>query len=117
MYSSYLEEKKFSFWCFCSIICFICSIIMCYFGYDKMTNYCSGEHYPYETINAYVGGDAYNYIINGTYATAFFVLAAMFFIGAVCFIVVHYSYKRYRIASKSIQLDKENHDLLASKNK
>lgn len=31
-------------------------------------------------INAYVGGDAYNYIINANYATAFFVLGIFFVI-------------------------------------
>lgn len=29
-------------------------------------------------INAYVGGDAYKYIINANYATAYFVLALIF---------------------------------------
>ena len=31
-----------------------------------------------EKVNAYVGGDAYNYIINGTFATAYAVLAILF---------------------------------------
>ena len=42
-------------------------------GLDKYTNYYNGD---YSSVNAYVGGDAYNYIINGTYFTAFTVCAA-----------------------------------------
>ena len=37
----------------------------------------------WDEINYYVGGDAYNYIINGTYATAFFVLAGSFLIASI----------------------------------
>lgn len=66
------------------IIFFIAFAVMCYKGYDKMANYDNSD-YSYE--NAYVGGDAYNYIINGTHATAFFVLAIGFLIsGILCFI-------------------------------
>ena len=61
---------------------YIVSGIMLYKGYDKMTNYYNGDYYA---INAYVGGDAYNYIINGNYATGFFVLSMGFFLsGTVC---------------------------------
>lgn len=38
--------------------------------------------------NAYVSGDAYNYIINGTHATVFCIIGLVFaVIGAGCFIV------------------------------
>ncbi|HDR0612141.1 hypothetical protein [Pasteurella multocida] len=38
--------------------------------------------------NAYVGGDAYNYIINGTHATTFCVIGLIFAVmGTSCFIV------------------------------
>lgn len=57
-----------------AVILFIIACIMLYKGYDKMTNYRSSE-YSSRSVNAYVGGDAYNYIINGNYATGFFVLA------------------------------------------
>ena len=45
-----------------SSIAFIISAIVLGLGLDKMFNYDSGEYYPYEYHNAYVGGDAYNYI-------------------------------------------------------
>ena len=77
-------------WKFLSIISFIISIIVLGFGFDKMFNYDSGELFPYEYHNAYVGGDAYNYIINSNYATGFFVLATMFALMGIGFIVLYY---------------------------
>lgn len=64
---------------------YLISGIMLYNGYDKMTNYYNSEYFPSNNVNAYVGGDAYNYIINGNYATGFFVLAAGFMVaGTIC---------------------------------
>lgn len=42
-------------------------------GFYKKNNYTNSE-YSLVTENAYVGGDAYNYIINGTYFTAYAVI-------------------------------------------
>lgn len=81
---------KLSVWCWSSIISFICGCFTFYKGIDKLVRYNSGEYYPFEAANAYVGGDAYNYIINGTHATAFFVLTAMFILAAVGLLIVHY---------------------------
>ena len=51
-----------------------------------MSNYRSSEYHSL-SVNAYVGGDAYNYIINGNYATGFFVLSMGLFIsGTLCVI-------------------------------
>ena len=64
-----------------SIIPFIVSSFFLYKGYDKMTNYKNpSDSSPFsdDRINAYVGGDAYNYIINGNYAISFFVVALFF---------------------------------------
>lgn len=81
------KNKKLSIWSILSIISVICSIIMLSLGIDKMTNYYNGDYY---SVNAYVGGDAYNYIINGTYSTSYFVLTAMFALGAIGLLIVHY---------------------------
>ena len=70
-----------------AVIFYLMSIVMLYKGYDKMTNYYNSEHYSSISVNAYVGGDAYNYIINGTYATAFFVLSAGFMITGTLFLL------------------------------
>ena len=47
-----------------------------YKGYDKMNNYENSEYSWGMHVNSYVGGDAYNYIINGTYSSAYYALAA-----------------------------------------
>lgn len=78
-------KKYFGKVLFCLAAVFIILFgIMTYKGYDKITNYYNSD-YSMLNKNAYVGGDAYNYIINGTYAAAYFVLAAGFLIsGIVC---------------------------------
>lgn len=69
-------KKYFGKVLFCLAAVFIILFgIMTYKGYDKITNYYNSD-YSMLNKNAYVGGDAYNYIINGTYAAAYFVLAA-----------------------------------------
>ena len=70
-----------------ALICFIVSAVMIYKGYDKMTNYRNSETYYSSTVNAYVGGDAYNYIINGTYSTSYFTLASGFMISGILCVV------------------------------
>lgn len=82
--------RKLSVWCWLAIASLACGCFTLYKGIDKMMRYSDGERYPYEPVNAYVGGDAYNYIINGNYATAFFVLTAMFVLTAVGLLIVHY---------------------------
>lgn len=51
----------------------VCGVIFVLQGFNKMFRY---DDSSWDPVNAYVGGDAYNFIINGTYATAYFVLAA-----------------------------------------
>ena len=58
-----------------SFIAAATSIIM---GFYKMFVYENSEYYPEDNVNSYVGGDAYNYIINGNYAIAFFVVGLIF---------------------------------------
>ncbi len=72
---------------------FIAGCVTLYKGIDRMTHYSGSEYSP---INAYVGGDAYNYIINGTHATAFFVLTGMFIIASVGLVAVHYLSRIYQ---------------------
>ena len=70
-----------------AVLLYGCSGFFLYQGRDKMVNYYSSEYSSF-TKNAYVGGDAYNYIINGTYATSFFVLAVGFMITATLFLAI-----------------------------
>lgn len=52
-------------------------------GFYKMFAYENSEYSFGTKTNVYVGGDAYNYIINGTYATGFFVLFGAFLIAGL----------------------------------
>ena len=49
-------------------------------GYEKKNEYYNSDTYSSLNKNAYVGGDAYNYIINGTYFTAYMIQGMGFLI-------------------------------------
>lgn len=89
-------KVKLSVWCWLAIASLCCSLVTLYEGFDKMFNYNSGDAYPHKYVNAYVGGDAYNFIINGTYATAYFVLTAMFVLAAIGLVIIHYLSQKER---------------------
>lgn len=69
-----------------TMICFIVSGIFFYKGYDVKNEYYNSD-YSILNKNAYVGGDAYNYIINGTYFTGYSVIASAFFLSGIVLIV------------------------------
>lgn len=73
------------------------SLIFICIGFDKLLRYKNGDVYPYELHNAYVGGDAYNYIINGNYATAYFVLATLFVLLGIGVLVLAYLKQAYGV--------------------
>ena len=79
--------KKSSAWSVLAICSLVCGSFTFYKGIDKLVSYYNGDYWQ---KNAYVGGDAYNYIINGNYATAFFVLTAMFVLAAIGLMILHY---------------------------
>lgn len=58
-----------------AVVCFVASIVFFYKGYNVKNEYHNSE-YSLLNRNAYVGGDAYNYIINGTYFTGYSVIAS-----------------------------------------
>lgn len=78
--------KRNAFWKVCGITSSICSLIPLFMGLNKMLIYDNSG----ETINAYVGGDAYNYIINANYSTAFFVLFGVLLLAGIGFIGLWY---------------------------
>ncbi len=63
-----------------AIIFYIISAFFIGLGFHKIFFYKNWDSAVLQdkNINAYVGGDAYNYIINSNYATGFFVLALLF---------------------------------------
>lgn len=82
-----LMNIRESIWCKLAAISCGCGIITFLIGLYKLLFY---ENTDYNLVNAYVGGDAYNYIINTGYATACFVLSSMFILSAIGLIIVHY---------------------------
>lgn len=71
--------KKLLF--FIAISTFILGSFCIYKGFDKKENYDNPEYSWQDSTNAYVGGDAYNYIINSNYYTGYNVL------GIGCYII------------------------------
>lgn len=59
-------------------ICFALSAMAAGMSVYKLWFYNKGGEYGLTPVNAYVGGDAYNYIINGEFSTAYAVLAVLF---------------------------------------
>lgn len=62
-------------------ILLIMGIIFFVLGFQKKNNYNNGEYG--DAKNAYVGGDAYNYIINANYFTGYMIIGSTAFLGSV----------------------------------
>lgn len=97
---------------FVAVIALVACIVFGWMSFDKYLNYNTYRH-----TNEYVGGDAYNYIINGTYFTSFAVYAVgcaiisvvssalgsiMTFLSAMADIYIH------EIKKQDRRLEKEN---------
>lgn len=72
------------------ITSYVAMVICIFMGLNKMFIYENSDLSFVPSKNAYVGGDAYNYIINAGYSTAWFVLAGVCAIlGLTFFIAKH----------------------------
>ena len=72
---------------FVAFIVFCLGTVFFIIGADKKNNYKYSEYSRSSDHNAYVGGDAYNYIINGNYFTGYMVLGSSCYIfGILCVI-------------------------------
>lgn len=74
-------------------VSYFISFLLILYGFYKMLVYRNSESYYSESVNAYVGGDAYNYIINANYATGYFTLAIFFAIIGMTFILSYFLVK------------------------
>lgn len=54
----------------------VLSVVFFFTGKHKKDNYMMSDYSFQKDVNAYVGGDAYNYIINGTYFSGYMAAAA-----------------------------------------
>lgn len=57
-----------------SVVCLIAALVVLGMGIYKVTVYENPDSIFSSSVNAYVGGDAYNYIINGTYFSGYMAL-------------------------------------------
>lgn len=88
-----MERKRTYTWGLWATFSLVASIASALMGFYKMYIYDNPDSYYATKINVYVGGDAYNYIINAGYATAFFTLASLFMIAAIGCMVLEYLYQ------------------------
>lgn len=98
-----------------SISLWTVSLIPLFMGFHKMFAYKSYDptEYPLlaeSNVNSYVGGDAYNYIINGTYSTSYFVLfAALLLAGFMVEIVIAIKSERIVEIAANKEVFKQEH--------
>lgn len=78
-----------------SLALYVATAIFCEMGFHKLF---SMEH----ERNIYVGGDAYNYIINTGFATAFFMFAGVLAISASTLYIVSYLKENAESAKENI---------------
>ena len=66
-----------------STVLIVLSCLSFWKGFSLKNDYHLDEDYPSLNQHAYVGGDAYNYIINGTYFTGYSTIGSAAALGAV----------------------------------
>lgn len=71
-----------------SLVSFVLALLSMYKGYDKMTNYVNSD-ITATYVNAYVGGDCYNYTINAQYATSYFIIMLTFVVIGVSLLIIN----------------------------
>lgn len=83
-------------------------------GFDKKDSYNNDENFSILNNNAYVGGDAYNFIINGTYFTGYLVIgSAMMISGMISLLISEGSTATITHKTSDIKLDSKNdHEIL-----
>jgi len=80
---------------FIGIISLLSSSFFFYESYDKYNNYMNSENYSMINENVYVGGDAYNYIINSNYFSGFNILGiGTVLLSFICFGFAHLIYQQ-----------------------
>jgi hypothetical protein len=68
-----------------AVIFFLLSAVFMGIGFYKLWAY---DDSAYSPVNTYVGGDAYNYIINSNLATAYFTVAILFTLIALGYLII-----------------------------
>ncbi|MEI3395401.1 MAG: hypothetical protein V8R82_06905 [Clostridia bacterium] len=99
------KEKVSNFFIIIAIILFFLSVSCIGMGFNKMLNYRnSNTSYYSKSVNAYVGGDAYNYIINACYFTGYVSLGG-------CLLIVSSNFVVSAIKNSGCDEKKGNHSI------
>ena len=99
------KEKVSNFFIIIAIILFLLSISCIGMAFNKMLNYRnSNTSYYSKSVNAYVGGDAYNYIINACYFTGYVSLGG-------CLLIASSNFAVSAIKNSSCDEKKGNHSI------
>lgn len=83
-------------------------VVFLVLGFYKLTHYNNPDSdelfsVEEEAVNAYVGGDAYNYIINGTRATAYFVVSGSALIVTALLLILQAQLDTQRLIRKHLE--------------
>lgn len=96
------KNEKYQTCIIISAIMLILGIVCIGMGFDKMFNYHNSEYYTSSNRNAYVGGDAYNYIINASYFSGYVSLGGCLLIASTILGVEGMKEKNSEIKKHSI---------------
>lgn len=121
---NHIAMKKISYTCFTIVAVLI--VVGCVFfnkGFDKKNNYLNSTTYTDLNQNAYVGGDAYNYIINSEYFIGYIIIgSAAFICGAIFTTLGVYLYlkdesitNRKQIAEQPVENIKQKNNIEENK--
>lgn len=89
-----------------SVISYILELVFIGIGFHKLYVYKNPESAYLYHVNAYVGADAYNYIINAGQANAYFTLACFCAIIATTFVVSEILLKSSKV-QQSINIEEK----------
>lgn len=82
-----IKKNKINILIIVAIITIVIASIFVYKAFDVKENYYNSDTYTSFSKNAYVGGDAYNYIINANYFTGYLTFAGCLYIIS-CILIV-----------------------------
>lgn len=69
-----------------ALVCLVTGLVAIREGFDKKEHYYNNS---YSSVNAYVGGDAYNYIINAGYFAGYMALGGSLIITSAILLVIN----------------------------
>ena len=84
-------------------------------GFDKKDNYYNDENYTLLNRNAYVGGDAYNFIINGTYFTGYLVIGSAMMISGMISLLISEGFQAQSVVVNETSAKVSNEDEVLTK--